>query len=116
MKQGDILTHRNGHTRKILGICGEVYLLSKEGNKEEHFDGYTIKQIKNAGYIIPKEQWKPEKGEIYYYVDSILYIQNTIYYSDWSSDTARIESGNCFKTEAEAQIAADKIKDLLKGL
>lgn len=52
MQQGQIITNKNGDKRKILGVCGEVYILSYT----DVFDivGYmlTEKEIKDSGYTV----------------------------------------------------------------
>jgi hypothetical protein len=63
------------------------------------------------------ERWKPEKGEIYWMIDFCYTkaVRPMSWAFDWI-DTAAYQSGNCFKTEAEAQAAAEKVKALLLSL
>jgi hypothetical protein len=60
-----------------------------------------------------KEEW-PKEAEIYYYFNSILEIHPTV--NSENSDKSRINLGNCFRTEAEAKVASDKIRELLLSL
>lgn len=64
---------------------------------------------------IEKLRWKPKKGEQYFYirlgmccndVGSIVWIDNVI-------DIHLYESGNCFRTEKQAEAKLEKIKKLL---
>lgn len=64
---------------------------------------------------IEKLRWKPKKGEQYFYirlgmcyndVESIVWIDNAI-------DIHLYESGNCFRTEKQAEAKLEKIKKLL---
>lgn len=66
-------------------------------------------------YELPKEKWKPKVSEVYYRFDSGLEVGTSSWNSD-SLDEERFENGNCFQTREEAQVAADKIKELLKTL
>lgn len=59
------------------------------------------------------ERWKPEDGERYFIVGSRGYVME----SEWKGytmDYARYDIGNCFKTEEQAERAAEQIKALLK--
>lgn len=60
------------------------------------------------------ERWKPEEGDQYWVIAF-----NKVLRSEWRADSAdlsRWQMGNCFKTEAEAQSAAEKVKALLLSL
>ena len=61
-----------------------------------------------------EKRWKPEKGEMYWYV----WNDGNACWGDFTgvSDERRFKSGNCFKTEAEAVAAAEKVKALLLSL
>lgn len=53
--------------------------------------------------------WKPEDGEIYFY----LYGTGSIHVDRWNNcdiDCSRYELGNCFKTREEAEFALEKLK------
>ena len=63
----------------------------------------------------PKERWKPEKGEEYYWIN----IDGEILHSCWNKIWGGEETynfGNIFRTEKEAEEARDKIKELLNKL
>jgi hypothetical protein len=62
-----------------------------------------------------KERWKPKVGEKYYWIDP----DGDRHYSTWNDDKfdkKRHAFGNCFRTESEAQSAAEKVKALLLSL
>ena len=58
------------------------------------------------------ERWKPENLETYFYVGRDFEAHNAIWLEDFPEKT-RLKKGNCFRTEAEAKAAAEKIKALL---
>lgn len=61
------------------------------------------------------ERWKPEIGDSYFYIRATGTAHATS--NDGNPlDVAYIKNGNCFKTEAEAQSAAEKVKALLLSL
>lgn len=65
-----------------------------------------------------EERWKPKIGDRYYTVD-LLVANIEVRQGLWAeskSDFNFYELGNYFPTEEAAQIAADKIKQLLKEL
>ncbi len=50
--QGDILVNKDGDKRKILGVCGEVYLMSLTNNFENYTSGYTKYELDSLGYSL----------------------------------------------------------------
>jgi hypothetical protein len=62
------------------------------------------------------ERWKPEEGERYYFIGADGKAGQTVFYEVFESGPQNWELGNCFKTEAEAQVAAEKVKALLLNL
>ena len=61
------------------------------------------------------ERWKPERGEDYYFVNSLSCIGSYMWRDD-STDRQFYEIGNCFKKKAEAEATAEKVKALLLSL
>ena len=122
-KQGDILTDNNGY-KKIMGVCGELYFMSyeSEDTKGERLkqlsDGNTQYDLDKNGYklytppeeVEPKLSYKPfspKEGEKYFYVDTWGDVSSDIYYSVDSAYKWNAESGNCFRTEEEAEYYRD---------
>jgi hypothetical protein len=62
------------------------------------------------------ERWKPEDGQKYYFVSNMLTVVDGNYIKGYDFDRLRYENGNCFKTEAEAHAAAEKVQALLLSL
>lgn len=62
-------------------------------------------------------RWKPERCNCYWVVD-FGYTKKVkpVRWNDDNIDTMTYNSGNCFKTEAEAQAAAEKVRALLLSL
>ena len=61
------------------------------------------------------KRWKPENGGKYWIVNPIANIQEIVWHND-SFDRIFYEIGNFFKTAAEAEAAAKKVKALLLSL
>jgi len=60
------------------------------------------------------ERFKPEKGETYFVINR----DNPPSQSEWCGDNIdkyRYDSGNCFRTEAEAQSKIDRDKRIASG-
>ena len=68
------------------------------------------KQIKDYLGIKDNKRFKPKQGENYYYIYPDLSLANTHYDFVYSSDQDRVRYGNCFKTQEEAEFAAEQIK------
>lgn len=62
------------------------------------------------------ERWKPEDDQKYYFINNMLTVSKNNYIKNYEFDDLRYQNGNCFKTEAEAQAAAAKVKALLLSL
>lgn len=59
-------------------------------------------------------KWEPKEGDDYYYIDN----DGDIISDNWDempTDADRYNFGNCFRTEEEAEVMAEKVKKLLKG-
>ena len=59
-------------------------------------------------------KWEPKEGDDYYYIDN----DGNIISDNWDempTDADRYNFGNCFRTEEEAEVMAEKVKKLLKG-
>lgn len=60
-------------------------------------------------------RWKPEKGEVYYFIDYDCKIRNTTFSNIFHVDKARVKGNDCFKTKEAAQKVADQIKEIFKN-
>ena len=58
-------------------------------------------------------KWKPKTGDTYYYI-SYGFEAAGVHWSGDYGDNLVYNSGNCFKTEEEAQKYADKFSEILK--
>ena len=54
------------------------------------------------------ERWKPQKGEIYWYVDGGCCIHNPIFTND-DFDNSKTGAYNCFQSKEQAEAEAEKI-------
>lgn len=86
--------------------------------EQQAFDDFC----KSQGKIWNKEklqwekyQWKPKKDERYYFLTDLGKINYTKN-DTLDLDFRRIECGNCFQTKEKAELAAEKVKELLKSL
>lgn len=96
----------------------EFHPVTPEEQKE--FDDFC----KSQGKIWNKEKlqwekyrWKPQYNETYYSISaySIPHVFSTRWINDLI-DRNCYESNNCFKTKAEAEIVAEKLKEFFKSL
>ena len=74
--------------------------------------GYNYGDVKKLQSEI-KKVWRPKFMEKYYYIMSNLEV-NYIYNDGYSIDERRIQVGNCFKTEEEAEKKVVEIIRVLK--
>lgn len=66
--------------------------------------------------MMKTERWKPEDNQKYYFISNMLTVVENNYIAGYEFDGLRYETGNCFKTAAEAEAAAAKVKALLLSL
>lgn len=58
---------------------------------------------------IIKKPFRPKKGETYYYIGTEGELIETYFETDLMADYAMLYTGNCFRTEAEAEAHKDEI-------
>lgn len=121
VKEGDVLVCLNGGKRLVLGRAGQVVFLSIDETTDPSglFDSYSLQEIKKANLKFadqPEERWKPEGN--YWYVEENskgeFYSEN-IEWTNSEIDNKLWRRGNCFKTEAEAEKAAEELKEFWRG-
>lgn len=62
------------------------------------------------------ERWKPEKGDLYFFVSTVGNVFPDRADSDFARFNGRFGFGNYFRSRSEAEAAAEKIKELLLNL
>lgn len=67
-------------------------------------------KLKELLGIKNKKKWIPIEGERYYYFDSYGDITRQCYGDECEADDFRVATGNCFKTQEEAQFRLNQIK------
>ncbi len=55
------------------------------------------------------ERWKPEKNEVYYFVNSYGVVEQDWNSTEFTPDMKRYNAYNCFKTKEQAEVEAEKI-------
>ena len=93
---------------------GKVKIYLKDGNiKFNNFTQETIANTLAEDWEVVEEpkikDWKPKKGDTYYYIGSVGSIFNYDCRED-ILDEAHLNMGNCFKTEKEAKHMVEKFK------
>lgn len=63
----------------------------------------------------PKERWRAEKGEVYYFFDGLMKLHTDVDDQTICDDMCW-QIGNYFQTREQAEAAAQKVKDLLLSL
>lgn len=85
-------------------------------NYQQHFKPSTLSAYQAQQQVEDvKERWKPKMFDVYFFIKEDFTIHCTKY-SHPILDDPKIAAGNCFKTEAEANEIATKIKALLQTL
>ena len=90
----------------------DLELIAKIDERLKH---YTLLNDNEQPITEQKERWKPAYNEKYWYVDSSIKVWAITNVND-SIDKSIINSGNCFKTEKEADNLAEAIRETLKNL
>lgn len=116
IKVGDILKMKERNdTRKVLAIVDELYAISYVEHHNQ-FCYWTTKEGLENEFDLPKEKWRPGNLSIYYYVDFDGTVRDVKNVNGCLGDEMRISFGNCFPTKSEAELARDKIREVLKNI
>lgn len=112
IQQGDILNSRKRiGKRKVLAISStDLIALSLSDNFDSFGYWISYKDAKRD-YDLPEVKWVPAECEVYYFIDTLLEVVQTA--NKNSIGRIIIETGNFFQTKEEAQLYADKFKQLL---
>lgn len=77
---------------------------------EYDYSEYSL--VKEFYKEIKLPKWKPKNNECYYRITWIGEVAEAIWYGLWN-DESGYKFGNCFRTQKEAELAKDKIKEIL---
>lgn len=117
-----ITRHRN------FNIGNAIKYLWRAGLKDDaslDINSKTIEDLCKAMFYINDEiqplqnetisnSMHPQEGEIYWFICDDLIVSDEVWSND-DIDRGRHEADNCFRTEEEAQLMADKLKQVLEG-
>ncbi len=111
---------REGERRKVLEELGELrfvsfaHLHTDWGTRVS--DEYHIQELERDGWKVEevKEEWRPKMGTAYYCVNIDGGILEQCW-DDYHADENRLKVGNCYRTEEEAQAAAQRVKKAYRG-
>lgn len=67
-----------------------------------NFKAYVLRDLLMGSYYIKRKPWKPNKGDIYFFVDANGLSDYEKYYND-PFDIMCYKLGNCYKTKTEAE-------------
>ena len=103
--------------KKIKQRC-YIYTFKPNYNYYEHEYGEEFNILNNLNdefEIIEEEPkvWKPKNNEKYWYINDYGKLDFSLWVDD-DNDKFRYATGNCFKTEEEAEKALEKIKIYVK--
>ena len=113
LKKGDLIKEKNGHTCKVLGVCGDVVHLSYSNDHNAHNYTKTEVQLKEEGFTWDTPAWNPLIGEPYWYIDE----RGDVYDPVWENvtiDQARRDFLGIYQTRELAEAASLEIKSKLK--
>lgn len=100
---------------KVKGLEKEINMLKNAYKNGQKAAEECLNKISGQKSRF-NESWKPERKEIYFYIDDLGIVYNEEY-RNTPSDNLRLENGNCFKTYGQAEQRAKEIKvyNLLKN-
>ena len=114
LKQNQIIKDKNGNTRKVLGVCGEVifvedYIAGKIGI---HIKLETEKYLKYHGYTWEEEKYEPKNAQVYFCISNHATI-SSFNWQDDEADRAIQSSLGVYPTQEAAEEALREIKGKL---
>lgn len=114
LKQGQIIKDNDGYKRKILATISEsnVVLISCIDKFSQVAGWYTESELIEYGYTFPEEEWEPEEGMDYYFIDADGCIERNIW-CDNSYNNSRKNFLDVYKTRELAESALKVIREKL---
>lgn len=113
-KQGDILVNKDGDKRMVLAVCGSVVAISLKNSFDSFGEWADVSRIEYTGYTVEQPKWEPKNGEQYWRINEVGDVRSAMWEEDHWYDRACRKFLGAYRTEQEAQEAADRIKELLK--
>ena len=106
MQPGQFLIHEGGSKAKILGICGEVIFLSLEDKFDKaSSEIYTEEDLKECGWSLLEEPWKPTNEDKIFMVTMWGKYQNEIWGDLTEGEKQHLLTTNNYaRTEADAEL------------
>ena len=126
-----------GKFAEMLGLeIGQKFVLTKPDGKRKDLYTYEIteegifyksrisgdwlrdemglvEELLNGCIKAVSKQWKPKKGEKYWYYSDTCKLAICVYWEDTARDLSFWKLGNCFKTRDEAE---DKGKEIMEQI
>lgn len=101
--------------------AGEIFYLSDAGNlirESDNVPAYSWSTIDKFPNILTdwfeeineSTRWKPEMDQKYYHVGGDGFVYGDTWANGSAVDNGRLDIGNCFQTEEEAERAVEKLK------
>ncbi len=91
---------------------GNFHLLDCEGDPCNSYVG----DIVSGRYKIEKLPWKPKDSDKYWFVNPKGYLVHAYFCEDGMVDLYNFNTGNCFKTEEEAEAHKDEVLKRFKEI
>jgi len=112
LKIGQILTYKeNNATRKVLEVFTNTVVISSHTDHNISAGIYSFKEIEED-YILPKEEWKPEYGNYYFFINASGLITQSTWMGDYT-EQARKNFLGIYRTKEDAEKALKDIKNKL---
>ena len=117
LEQEFVLTDDDGNRKDKY-----TYKITEDGllYKSPPFINWSISSLGTIGKLldgdvkaVPK-QWKPDKGEKYWYYSDTCKLAICVYWEDTARDLSFWKVGNCFRTEEEAQTKGKEIMEQIQ--
>lgn len=117
LEQEFVLTDVDGNRKDIFTYkITEDGIFYKSKISNDWFKTELVDELLNGCIKAVPKPWKPEKGDIYsYYINSTYYDGiNSCKWTDEGLDLLLWKSGNCFKTEEEAETKGKEIMEQIQ--
>ena len=118
LEQEFVLTDDDGNRKDKY-----TYKITEDGllYKSPPFINWSISSLGTIGKLLdgdvkalPK-QWKPKKGEKYWYYSDTCKLAICVYWEDTSRDLSFWKLGNCFKKREEAEAKGKEIIEQIRN-
>ncbi len=114
-KENDILIS-DCDNKKVLGICGQVYAMSKVNSFDEADGLFTETELEKRGFRLLEEEFNPKNREVYYFPNVNEDCSTLAMWENNKNDIRRKSTVGIYRIKEESSAKLKKILNAISNL